>query len=396
MSSWFKVQGIIKGLLSLILSICCGCAYVPSTKVDAIYKKGNTLYIATSDGAIKTFDAQSHQLKNRIEFPGMQYGRQYYAPRVTKIFEDNNRIYLQVHQGNQNKIYVLNNGKAIQEVASLGSPMILTVDGKDDKYYYINMTSGSTFRGFRLDKSFRTRIEGHFDNLKDLMLIDSFEDRDHYWYACINTNEIEFDVKRTPEVLMQLTLIAKKKSSADSKLVELGQVGTDKLYIVDGGAALWIFSGDKLFKVQKENMSYALIELPLPLVPVFDTATDNSAYIWSMNNKFGSNESLIFKINKATAEIVPTPVYFDSAIRIPTFAFERKVWADDNYLWLYSEITKTPGAPSGNFSPYLLQISKNNLTSVPLLIKPTIGEAISTVSYNFFAILTSPIWAHKQ
>ena len=396
MTSWCKVQGILKKLLILILAICFGCAYVPSTKVDTIYKKGNTLYIATSDGAIKTFDAQSHKLTDRIEFPDMKYGRQYYAPRVTKIFEDNNRIYLQVHQGNQNKIYILSNGEALREVASLESPMVLTVDGKDDNYYYINMTSNKTFRGFRLDKSFRTQSEGHFDNLNDLMLIDSSEDHDYYWYACIHKNEIEFNVKRTPEVLVQLTLIARKKSTVDSKLVELGQVGTDKLYIVDGGEALWIFSGKKLFRVLKDNMSYKLIDMPVPLVPVSDTATDNSTYIWAMNNKFGSEESLIFRINKTTADIVPTPVYFDKTIRIPTFPFERRFCADDNYLWLYSEISKTPGAPSGNFSPYLLQISKNNFTSSPLLIKPTIGEAISTVSYNFFAILTSPIWAHKQ
>jgi hypothetical protein len=391
-----KVQGIFIAILFLFLILSLGCAYVPSIKVDAIYKNNDTLYIATSDGAVKTFDTQTYELKNRIMFPALEYGRGHYAPRVTKIFEDNNRVYIQANQGNHNKIYVLGNREAILEVASFESAMSLTVDGKDDNYFYINMLLGAigkTFRGFRLDKTFSTRSEGHFDDLKDLMLIDSLEDQNHFWYACIDKSEIAFN--RTAD-LVHLTLIARNKTSVNTKVIDLGQVGTDKLYIVDGGATLWIFSGTKLFRILKENMAFTLIELPLPLVPVSDTAKDNYSYIWAMNNKFGSNESLIFKIDTATDDIMPIPVSFDKTIRIPTFTFERRFYADENYLWLYSEILKTPGAPSGNYSPYVLRISKANLTSEPLLIKPTVGEAVSTVIYNFFAVLSSPIWGHKQ
>ena len=347
-----------------------------------------------SNGYIKILESDTNRTRDRLKFPNMKYGRQYHAPRVTSIIADNNYVIISVHQGNNNGLYVLKEGSVLEEITKIESSKKIILTGKDNYHYYFNERSGETFKGFKFNKAFKNKTNGHLDNFPDLMIIGTLEDHDYYWYVCIEGNTAEFNVKRTPETILQLTLVSKNKLTGEFRKIKISEVGTDEPFFVDTNNYIWIFSGRKLFKFSKERISVETVSMPIRLIPFPSKSSDSSDYIWSLNQKFSSKQRELYRINKESLKIIPTPVSFSDDIIFPTFY--KKYYADDNYLWLYAKILEEPGAPSGRFSPHLLRISKDDLNAEALLIKPTVGETASTIVYNFFAVLTSPLWGHKQ
>ena len=238
----------------------------------------------------------------------------------------------------------------------------------------------------RIDKSSFKKIDGHFDTFRQLIVVNSSEDLLRYWYLCIDKKEISNDAKTTTNISSQLVLVSKIKSNNQLELIELCKASKYRNFLINEGNLIWIFSENRLYKISKETMTIQTILMPSRLIPFYNDCSGDSNLIWAWATdygRFGKKQGLIiYRIDKNTNNIVSNSVFFEMPIEHLTFREEK--YSDCTYLWLSCEISRQFQQPSGYFIPYLLRISKADLTTELLLIEPTFGEAIHTVMWNFF------------
>lgn len=109
---------------------------------------------------------------------------------------------------------------------------------------------------------------------------------------------------------------------------------------------------------------------------------ENDNYLWFFYRDSSTGEVKVYRVDKET--LTPTPIDLPKGIR-SRYAF----YEDKNYLWV--DVYKLKSyAPTGNTVPYLLIISKNDLSYNLILVEPTVGDAIRTILNNFFSWLFVP------
>jgi hypothetical protein len=416
-----NILGAIRLFVLFMISIVVfeGCSVVPSNTINRIYKSQDLVHVFTSDGYIRSFDPKTHNMKAKKKFPNMRYSIQYRSPRLKKIVQDEDRLIIQASQRlGCSRVYLSDMNMNMKEILDLqgestNKPVLV---GVDNDYYYFRQakfdyshTTGFYY-GFRIEKNSMEQVENHFDTFPQLTAAAVFDDKELYWYVCFYESEmIEGSGQLIPG---RLVMVSASKDNKDYRLFDSGRrITAPWMDFVNTSRSLWLFLGEQIIKFSKENGQHEVFNTQKRMVPFpYQKEDKESRYIWAMSADFGDSkyqldrvtakmargprDNNLYRINKDTLEILPTPVTIPEEIKIPTFY--KKICSDDEYVWISAYKVKRVGSPSGNEIPYLLRISKVSLSAEPLLIKPTVGEAISTVAYNFLAILTSPFWAHPM
>ena len=66
-------------------------------------------------------------------------------------------------------------------------------------------------------------------------------------------------------------------------------------------------------------------------------------------------------------------------------------YSDDDSLWLGAYINRRKYIPpSGWYIPYLLRISKKDMSYETFLVEPTLWDAVKTVTWNFVGNIIRP------
>jgi hypothetical protein len=411
-------------LFMIIIVVFVGCSVVPSNKIARIYKTRGLLHVFTSDGYIRTFDSKTHNMKAKKKFPNMRYGMQYNSPSLKKILQDEDRLIIQASQRfGCSRVYLSDMNMKMKEILDLqgestNKPVLV---GVDSDYYYFRkakfeysegIKQSGFYYGFRIGKGSMEQVENHFDTFPQLTTAAVFDDEESYWYVCFYESEmVEGSSRLVPG---RLVMVSASKDNKEYRVFDSGRrITAPWMDFVNTSRSLWLFLGEQIIKFSKENGQYEVFRTQTRMVPFpYHKEDKGTRYVWAMSADFGERnisrirrgasgvfiapprDNNLYRIDRDTLEIVPTPVTIPEEIKIPTFY--KEICSDDEYVWISAYKVKREVAPSGNQIPYLLRISKASLSAEPLLIKPTVGEAIATVSNNVLAILTFPFWAHPM
>jgi hypothetical protein len=372
------------------LYILSGCTHIPSTNAVQIAKSENTLYIGTNIASrsttafIRLYDIDKNQWGGKIVLSNVK------ETVIEKMLTDNNDLYVQ-QKGNWKEnggIYSISKKGDINRIVELTHSESLV--GMDDDYFYLverkdinNIAKNGRFeyifRGTKYSRQSNVRAEFHFEQNHDVVVWDVWEDDQSYWYACL------LEEKPRDHNVPEGKLVLVNKSKHGNKIdiykydsnnwVFGAQLFGDKDWI-------WIFPDTRdhnvSIKFSKKDKTFDLNNAKLKYLRPFSSIEhdENDNYLWFYKRDSSTGEVKVYRVDKET--LTPTQIDLPKGLRSRYTFYE-----DKNFLWV--DVYKlTSYAPTGNTVPYLLKISKNDLSYNLILVKPTVGDSIKTILYNFF------------
>lgn len=388
---------LISICLLTIMHTLAGCTYIPSTHAVHMAKSENYIYVATSNskGAsadfVRTFDTINKTWKT-VKFNNID------NPSINSVLSDNNGVIVQLAGNWKSKggIYKINSSDEVNRILELSSFELLA--GMDDKYFYVierkNINGGVDKRveyiytGAKYDKQNKVRTDSHFDINPSLIVRDVWEDSNNYWYACFQEGKPRNYVipSGTP------VLVKKSKQNGKIEIFQLGDSAWERdAKIIGDNDWIWIyrnkqFSGinNNIIKFSKKDNSHSFVKIGYSeYTPIkSDSLYETDKFVWLLVSSSSRQEVKIIKADKFETKY--TPITFPDEIHTTGINC-----ADKDFLWI-DAYKVTGGAPSGNTTPYLLKVAKNDSSYELIFVKPTIWAATGTVLQNFFSWIIAP------
>jgi hypothetical protein len=391
------------GLWFILSGLVVGCAYVPSAQVKFILKAEDQLYVAADDGSFKILNSETYKLTRKITIPEME------TPYLKKVLQDGQDLVLQVSKGStvvpslDNRIYILKRNAGMHNFGiDLKNAASLTA--LDQEYFYFvqqNWASDGTFQGFRYigyryDKKNKRRLEFHFEENPELVVIDAWKDNSYIWYLCLH----DFETSTVPHGRMALLL--RSLTGNKYKRFDSGENKYYNVHITGDDQNVWIFGHRQkpgtlencLIRFNKGEQMIKTYQIPWNLVPTNqDQLSERSRSIWTFDPGIG-NWGKFCRINKENLRPMQSPLV--RCIKISRdpgkefWTFGDSTYADEEYIWI--GLTLKSSAWGRAYIPYIMRISKENFSSELFLVKPTFEESSQTVVKSFFADLAAPFY----
>lgn len=388
-------------ILCFVPSVFLGCTYIPSTKARKIERSDDLLYSSTAkskvhDGDfIRAFDINKNKWARAITFPSLE------KPWIQRMFIENGSIIAQINQGRHGKnrgIYSIDKSGDINKIGDLTSSQVLSALDKDFFYAVESQAVNNVkekrtkfvFVGIKYSRKTKCRIEYHFEQNPNLVVRDVWDDDKNYWYACFQEDSPRNYV--VPEGRLVLVSKSKLTDKVEEFYNEKELLKFDAEILGDKNW-LWIFrhprDSGSFIRFSKEEKTYESIKLNIrPFLPFADQSFDKeNSHFWALSTSSSRSDWQIYCIDKKSLKVSSSPIDIPNEIR-PTGA----IYADKDYLWVDVYKYMKIYAPSGNQIPYLLRISKSDFSCQLISVKPTFGEAITTVYYNFMSWLLAPFF----
>lgn len=321
---------------------------------------------------------------------------------TNKMISNEDLIYLQ-RQGNwkyNGAIYSLDKKSVVHKVVEIGN--FESLSGMDDENYFVtelkylndpnNKTNNWLFKGAKYNRKTKTRSDYHFENYQDLIVTDIWEDDQSYWYACFRGGKPQKDN------IPQGTLVLVTKSKFDGKLDSYELDGGNWIFkakIIGDKDWIWVFryatdiayNKPPFAKFSKKDKAFVNASIKTnvswPITTTNDVTNDN--YLWFIDPSFNSTgKATIFRVNKETSNSIS--IDLPKEIRITGTAV-----VDNEFIWLDAYKLKS-FAPSGNTEPYLIKLSKKDMSYDIIYVKPTMSDSIKTIFENFFSWLLLPFF----
>jgi hypothetical protein len=402
-------------ILSLLISLptnvsaTIGWQFEPSIKITHITSLPESIVIVTDDGIIKLFDPQTHELKKRLQFPETTYKKGHYKPSITNAIHDKNTLFIQTNQYfAEAKIFRLNQDGSIEKLISL--PMNSRLITSDSDYYYFiesqsiadtdNTKITYLTNSFKYDKNFKIKTDNHFESYPDLVIVDYFEDDVYSWYVLCKAKNIKPAGQDIGNYYFkgEILIISKEKNTARIKEIILHNDDLDwiQLPVNSDKNNIWFFtrvglnySDTKLTRLDKESGEIASRIYNERLFPIVNNESEiKSDYFGAIDNNFGLNVNTLYLINKKNLNITAHNIDLPSDItkihrRSGSFG-SLASYADEKYFYIGLLKHK-------DLTPYLLKISRDDMSYEISQVTQTLGESISMFTTGIFNIITSPL-----
>ncbi len=398
---YFLVIIIFISFLSVNAYATIGWQFEPAIKITRIDSLTGTLVIITSDGIIKFFDYDTHKLKKTLRFPETTYSRGHYKPSISNIIHEQENLIIQTNQYfSEAKIFLLKKDGNINKIINL--PKESRLIASDNTFFYFvqyktNVDNKNIITLFKFDKSFKQRKNGHFDLYPTLAVIDVFEDNNYYWYVCNNFENIEPDGQAFGNYVFRgdLTILRREKLSDKINTFNIQNDGLIILPIISDNDYIWIFTVDpgrknKLIRFDKRNGDSFFKYFSERFYLHFPNGEYNkySENLGAIDIDFGLNKNILYLINKKTLNITQHNIDVPSdltKLHMQSGSFGHlAIYSENKYFWVGLQKHK-------DLLPYLLRISKDNMSYEVLQVTPTVEESISMFTTGLFNVLTSPL-----
>lgn len=395
----FLIKLSFISILSLLFS---GCAYQNRTKITHLAELNGKLYIATADGAFKAYDIGKDKF-NVITIPDA---------RITKILPSDKNLIIEATSIGYGKaitnedIYSLTEQDQFINVTNLQSEGFKQYNSSlitsDNMYLYavkndLIETSKNKYEfvlhSFRYKKHTGDKIKNHFDKNTGLIVGDTCDDNNYYWYACyINPVATHWTTLKG-----NLALVRKDKITNEQKVITLGDDTFERnIFISSDSNNVWVFGENwyknNVFKISKASMSYDTLRMPDLTSHIKPTISHNdSAYEWLISSK--AYNLYLERFDKTLLKAVQIPL---KEIEISE---HRAAVEDDRFIWVGASQLRSfvPAFPE-RCTPYLLRVSKADLSTKIFPVETTFGEGISNIwrsflgdiAFIFFAVVGGP------
>jgi len=393
-------------LISILFNCCflvlSACTHIPSTTATQMGRFDNSLYVVLTTARgnavpfIRLYDIDKNKWGKKITIPDSD------ETVANKMISNEDLVYLQRHGDWQHNgvIYGIDKKSVFHKVIEIGN--FESLSGMDDENYFVtemkylkdpnNKTNNWLFKGAKYNRKTKTRSEYHFDNNRDLIVTDTWEDDHSYWYACFRGGlPQKYNI---PQGVLVLVSKSKLNGKLDSYEFDGGN-WIFKATIIGDKDWLWVFreardiphnkpSFAKFSKKDKTFVSASIkANVSWPITNADNITNDN--YLWFIDPSFNSTgKSTIFRVNKETSDSISIDLPME--IRITGTAI-----VDNEFVWLDAYKLKSY-APSGNTVPYLIKFSKKDLGYDVIYVKPTMSDSIKTIFENFFSWLLLPFF----
>lgn len=381
-------------LILLLLSSVVGCAYQNRTKIMHLAELNGKIYIATEDGAFKSYDIETNKFKKIATFEGS---------RITKIIPAKDALIIEATRMKEVKpethetIYFMTQQENIANSIDVVSGGFKQYDSSlisaDDKYVFAirnelvqsaNNKWEFVLSSFRYNKATKDRIENHFNDDLNIIVRDIFEDNNYYWYACYR-NPV---ATHWTTVKGNLVVLRRDKITDEQKSITLGDDVFEKgIYITGDDNNIWVFGEnwfkENIFKISIKDFTYQTIRINALTRQIKEIPSENNgAYFWLILS--GDNKLSLNRFDKGSLKTTQIPVT-DGVI-----SEYRPAVADDKFIWIGQSQLKSfkPGFPD-RYSPYLLRISKTDLSSKVVPVETTFGEGMNNVKRSFFGYIAT-------
>ena len=388
-------------LCSIYLS--SGCTHIPSTRAVQIVRAGNHLYVGTNlqsrsltgtSAYINLYNVDKNRWEDKLTLPKVE------EAAIEKMIVNNGVVYVQQKGNwkNNGGIYRISKNGNFDRIVELDH--FESLAGIDDEYFYVTemkylsnpdiKANNWMFQPAKYNKRTGARIEYHFEKNQDLVVRDVWEDDQNYWYACFQGG------KPQKYNIPSGNLVLVNKSKTDGKIdinkLEVGDWIFDGKIIGDKDS-IWIFRSprdnsasikyhfvkfSKKDKVFQPNNDIKFSKL-IPFIPNQDN--ENDKYLWILDTSSSTAQIKIDRIEKVS--LTRSKIDLNNISNSNSTRTTGTTYADEDYLWLDAYKLKSY-APTGNTVPYLLKISKKDLSYELIYIEPTMADSIKTILNNFF------------
>lgn len=364
------------------------CAYQNRTKITHLAELNGKLYIATADGAFKAYDIEKDSFEKLTVFTGH---------KITKIVSSDKSLIFEATAIERDKavtnekIYVLTEQNKFINKNNLSSDGFKQYNSSlisaDDKYLYaikndLVETSKNKYEfvlhSFRYNKNTGTKIENHFDNDSSLLVEDLCDDKNYYWYACY----INPVATHWTNVKGHLAVVRKDKITNEIKVVNLGEDVFEKnIFVSADSSNVWIYGENwfknNVFKISKTTLTYDTLRMPdlTSHIKAISSYNDGS-YEWLLSSK--ANKLYLERFDKINLKFMQIPL---TDVQISEY---RAAVEDDRYIWVgASQLRSSTSAFWERSTPYLLRVSKTDLSTNIFPVETTFSEGISNIWRNF-------------
>jgi len=401
-------------VLLLVVPLFSACQCTPNLSLKQIVESNNTLYINAQESKPSGFSIRTFDLENET------WGK--LEQKAYTILTDADGSIIVTSRGS---VLRLNKEGKFSHVFDLSiSAKPITAD-KDFFYLLKNKTPKNSKearnKGLRYSKKESTFLKNHFEHNGNLIVSDVCEDNDFYWFICHDVAlQIEFMQKEKRGYGWRphgpLVIVSKSKEDGSIKEYQFNDQIWSRGQCLNGSEFIWLYakthknfwdaySGKHLIKFSKKSKKFILksektFNSQLELFPNQYIA-DEEPHIWALDK--GSQS--VVKINTATMEREPTVLALPLDIKISagkplgwkSDVYYEFLYSDEKFLWLSAKKKKRYGIYFIPLQvPYLVRVSKNDMSYKLIKVKPTAPEAgrifakryiVTTIIYPFAILL---------
>ena len=256
-------------------SALSGCSFVPSVSIRPnFYQNGDQLILITeSDGSnhvdIRIFDTEKTTFIKRAAIKDIN------RDGLIKLIKPLNQMFLSVKTADQKckvdayqTIYNLHLDGSLEVIGQAEGDII----GVDDRYFYaIKRQRETTVNGngsseecvrllpFRYDKSLTKRIDRHFSDYPDMIVMNINKDDNTYWYTCFRDPVEIGDVYGRKKLYGTINLISRSiETNHIDYIFYENNIPSDFSTLCDRDA-LWFICGDRIIKYEKSTRDFSEI-----------------------------------------------------------------------------------------------------------------------------------------
>lgn len=393
---------LFSALFNCCLLVLTACTHVPSTTATQMGRFDNSLYVVLTTARgnavpfIRLYDIDKNKWGKKITIPDSD------ATVANKMIDNGDLIYLQRHGDWQHTgvVFGIDKKSIVHKAVEIGN--FESLSGMDDENFFVtelkylnepnNRTYKWLFKGAKYNRNTKTRSEYHFEKYPDLIVTDIWEDNQSYWYACFRGGKPqEYNIP-------QGILVLVTKSKLDGKLDSYEFDGGNWIFkakIIGDKDWLWVFREARdvphnkppFAKFSKTDKTFVNVSIRTNVSWPITTTNNvtNDDYLWFIDPTFHSRgTATIFRVDKETSNSIS--IDLPEEIRITGTAL-----VDNEFIWLDAYKLKSY-APSGNTVPYIIKLSKKDLSYDVIYVKPTISDSVKTIFENFFSWLLLPFF----
>ena len=390
---------LMLAFFTLLLPACSQTTvHIMSTRFDGNKLSLITRWPAATDFDIRILDIDKSKFIERYKIQGIEINAD------TKVFHEGNKTMLTECKSADR--YKLPKISTLYELNNDGTTTVLgkfygDIVGQDDDYFYtIEHTKfideSGKYAGilelipYRYDKHLKKKIDGHFSERMDLVIMSINKDVNQYWFTCRH-RPVKLGNYRA-----KVAIVCKSQGNGLTNYYEYDKDVFSEFTFVDKNS-FWIFDSIRIIRFSKEKTEFDEVFRPDYIIPIPSQITapgDN--FFWVYNSReFDS----LYKFNDAAFEKLKNKLINQRVLtrdidlrNINGIKYDTPFHYDGEHIWIFA------GNGSNKINIHsIIRVNKaNGMVYAEYPFKPYAYEAIMTPLYgirDFAALLL--MWIFK-